>query len=156
MREVFRDWEHLVRVGMLLAAGLVVFFVFSAVMTPAGFGAYGHFRGPALAEIAARPIAHAGAAACADCHDEVVKARVGSKHARIHCETCHGPLAAHADDPTGKRPERPNKRALCLGCHAASAAKPASFPQVEAAEHAATGDCTECHPHHHPEPGGGR
>jgi hypothetical protein len=81
----------------------------------------------------------------------VVQARRGSKHARIHCESCHGPAADHAADPSSVTPPLPHTRESCLNCHSAGAARPAWHPQIDAAEHAPEGSCTECHDHHHPD-----
>ncbi len=146
-----RDRMHLIRMGALLFSLLVVFLVVRAVAVPREFGLYGHYRAPALDAVAARVPAYAGHAACEDCHADVVAARQGSKHAQIRCETCHGPAAAHAADPSSVQPVLPDARQLCLGCHAADAARPSWFPQINPQEHAPEGLCTECHSHHHPE-----
>jgi hypothetical protein len=148
----FKDRAHLLRLALLLAAGLVLFLLLRAVAVPKGFGTYGHFRAGALDDIAALPVAHAGHAACEECHDDVVTARKGSRHARIACETCHGPQAKHAADPTSVKPPRPDARTLCVLCHQANIARPQKFPQIDAAAHAGKDICTSCHPHHHPEP----
>lgn len=149
-----RDRIHLIRMLGLMLALLVVFLVVRSVAVPKGFGLYGHYRAPALDAIAARPPAFAGHAVCEECHDDVVAVRKGSKHAQIHCETCHGASAAHAANPDSVRPVLPDGRKLCLGCHTADAARPSWFPQIDPKEHAPEGLCTECHPHHHPEPEG--
>ena len=138
MREMFKDKEHLVRVAVLAAGGFLVFLLVKALLVPADFGVYGHFRAGALDDNRARPLVFAGRQACADCHEDIVKARQGSKHAAIGCETCHGPLARHAADPSALKPERPDKRDLCLGCHQENAARPAGFPPGESRRTTAT------------------
>ena len=148
----FKDREHLVRMGALFAGGLVIFVVARGLLVPAGFGQYGHFRAGALADNRAHQLRFAGRAACADCHDDVVKSRVGSKHASIGCEACHGPLAAHAADPDTQKPQLPDAAVLCVRCHQANVARPAAFPQVDPREHGDGQRCTECHKPHHPEP----
>jgi hypothetical protein len=45
---------------------------------------------------------------------------------------------------------RPDSKVLCARCHQALAARPASFPQVEAAEHSGGEACTTCHQAHSP------
>jgi hypothetical protein len=146
----FGDYEHLLRVVGLFAAGLVVFLLLKAVLVPASFGLYGHYRAAALEENRARPVAFAGHAACEECHADVVEARKGSKHARVSCEACHGALARHAaGDESDAKPARPTA-ALCLTCHAPSVAKPAAFPQVSTKDHAEPGTCLECHKPHSP------
>lgn len=151
MRELFKDKEHLVRVAALAVAGFLVFLLAKALLVPAGFGAYGHFRAGALDDNRARPLVFAGRQACADCHEDIVKARHGSKHAAIGCETCHGPLEKHAADPSALTPERPDQRDLCLGCHHENAARPAFIRQVNPQDHGEPGPCTACHKAHHPE-----
>ena len=146
----FGDYEHLLRVVGLFAAGLLVFLLLKAVLVPASFGLYGHYRADALEENAARAVSFAGHAACEDCHAEVVEVRKGSKHERVACEACHGALAPHAagDESAGK-PARPTA-ALCLTCHTSNVAKPAGFPQVSLKDHAEPGTCLECHKPHSP------
>ncbi len=151
MRERFRDSEHLVRLAGLFAAGTVAFLVLRAVMVPHDFGTYGHYRAGALSDNQARSPVFAGRAACAECHDDIVAQRVGSHHARIGCESCHGALAAHAADPDSLKPELPEATPLCVGCHQMNVARPHAFPQVDPAEHAEGSPCTECHSPHHPE-----
>ena len=97
-----------------------------------------------------RPVAFAGRAACVECHSDVPDAMKGGRHAAIHCEACHGPLAAHAGDPAEKKAVRPDSKILCARCHAANVARPARFPQVEVAEHAGGEACNTCHAAHNP------
>ena len=149
-----KDKEHLVRAGLLLAAGLSAFLVVRSVAVPRHYGVYGPFRPGALEDNAARPVSFAGHAACEECHTDVVEARHGSKHEQIHCEICHGPAAAHAADPASAKPVLPDGRAVCINCHAANIARPAWFPQIDVESHAGEEKCTSCHNHHHPEPEG--
>ena len=151
MKEMFKDREHLFRMAALFLGGLILFLIARAALVPKGFGEYGHYRPDALKENAARPIAFAGHKACEECHEDVVEARKGSRHATVHCESCHGPLAKHAEDPAALVPERPDRRTICLVCHRAEPAKPAAFPQVDPREHAGESACDECHSAHHPE-----
>ena len=145
-----KDGQHLVRMASLFVAGVVVFLVLRYLLVPVGFGVYGHYRAGALDDNRARPLQYAGRAACEACHDEVVQARVGSRHARIGCEACHGPGLKHAEAPDAAKPIRPDPRAVCLRCHSASASRPKTFPQVKVAEHSPEGPCTECHKAHAP------
>lgn len=147
----FRDREHLVRMAVLFAAGIAVFVVMRVVLVPADFGEYGHYRAGALADNASVVPVYAGRDACADCHEDVVASRQGSLHAQVGCEACHGALGAHAADPGEVQPVLLEATPLCLHCHARSVARPASFPQVDAEEHAGGDPCTDCHLPHHPE-----
>ncbi len=146
----WRDKVHLVRMAGLFAVGIVAFLALRAWMVPADFGRYGFFRAGALDDVRARPLHYAGHAACEDCHSDVVAARVGSRHARIGCEACHGPLMAHVQAGGGEKPARPDSRVLCTHCHYASPWKPKSFPQVVVAEHSPEGPCVACHNPHAP------
>lgn len=144
----FRDYEHLLRLAALFGAGTLVFVVAQAVLVPADFGKYGHYRAGALDAVAARPLVHAGERACAECHEEVVTARAPGRHAAVRCESCHGPLAAHARGEAEAK--KPDPKALCVRCHEKSPARPAAFPQVNAAEHAGGESCATCHQPHAP------
>jgi hypothetical protein len=152
MRGWFEDKEHLVRMAGLFAIGIAVFVVLQVTLVPADFGRYGHYRAGALDDNASRPLNFAGRAACEKCrsHTDIVEARKGSRHERIGCEACHGPLAKHASAPRDVKPVRPDGRTTCLKCHVANVAKPAGFPQVVIAEHSESGACTECHKPHSP------
>lgn len=142
---------HLARVAGLFAAGLVVFVVIRALLVPADFGVYGHYRAGALDDSRKLPVVHAGQAACAECHTDIAELRAKGRHARIGCEACHGAQGRHAKAPDEAKPERPNGRTACVSCHAASVARPAKHPQVEVADH--PGDdtaCIACHLPHQP------
>jgi hypothetical protein len=147
-----RHYTHVLRVAALFAFGFAAFVVVRQILVPADFNleGYGFFRAGALDDIRARPIAYAGHEACVPCHEEVTRSQVGSKHAQLHCEACHGPLAKHADDPMDVKPPALNPRELCLKCHTKMAGKYDGFPQVDAKEHAGDDACTSCHHPHHP------
>lgn len=148
----FGHGEHLVRVAGLFGAGLVVFLLLRTALVPADFGLYGHYRAGALTDNRARPLVHAGRAACAACHAERVAELGKGSHAAVGCESCHGPLAAHVSEPKSHKARRPDTRALCLTCHRTNVARPVSFAQVEPREHAPEGVCTDCHGAHAPGP----
>jgi hypothetical protein len=147
----FKDVEHFVRAAILFGVGIVLFLILRAAMIPKDFGQYGHYRPGALADNAARPISFAGRAACEECHADVVESRAGHKHEHVGCEACHGALAAHADDPSGAKPELPDAKTLCRSCHERNVARPPAFPQVDGDEHSGGEVCTSCHQPHHPE-----
>jgi len=148
----FKDVEHLVRLAGLIVAGVLAFIALRALAVPAGFGQYGHYRGPALNELRARPISFAGHETCEMCHtDEHDKLAAGA-HKGVHCEACHGPQGKHAED-LSTTPALPKTPELCVVCHAAAAAKPKKFPQVVVADHAGDADCKICHQPHNPKEG---
>ena len=150
MKVLFGHKDHLVRMAVLFAAGIVVFLILQAVFVPKGFGTYGHYRAGAIDENRVRPVTYAGRTACVECHSDVPETAKGGGHAFIRCEACHGPLAAHAGDPGEHQAVRPDSKVLCARCHAPNVARPARFPQVDAAEHAGDEACTGCHTAHNP------
>ena len=155
MKDFLRSTEHLIRVVILLALGIVAFLVIQHLVVPRDFGKYGHFRASALDDIRARPIKFAGREVCEACHSEQAEVKSKGKHAGVGCEACHGPLARHAEDPTSVVPKLPDTTVLCARCHEANSAKPKSFPQVVTAEHSAGLACNTCHKPHSPQIGSG-
>jgi hypothetical protein len=155
MKQLLADAGHLVRVAAVLLFGLFAFLALRGFIVPKSFGQYGHYRGDALKEIAARGVVHAGQAACADCHEEVLTVKQAGKHAGLHCEGCHGPLARHAADPTAVKPSRPDTAIVCARCHDKNVARPARFPQVNVREHSGGIACGDCHKPHTPALAGG-
>lgn len=133
-----------------MAIALVAFVLLRAAVVPRSFGQYGHYRGAAIGEIAARPIAFAGHDACEACHSDVVDQKKHSKHVVIACEACHGALAAHVEDPGSVKPAALDTAVLCARCHEANSAKPKGFPQVATVEHAGGLACDTCHQPHSP------
>lgn len=146
-----RDVSHLIRMAGLLAALLLLFVLVRAIAVPDRFGEYGHFRSTAIDDNANLIQVFAGHQACADCHDDILELRRGSKHEQIRCEACHGPLAGHAADPGSAPLQLPDGRESCAGCHAREGARPDWFPQIVVEEHAGEAECTDCHSPHHPE-----
>lgn len=145
----FRSYEHLLRLAALFAAGIALFIGLRWILVPADYGLLGPYRASALAQNRAKPIAYAGQAACSDCHGDVAEVRKTNAHAAVSCESCHGPLAAHAADP-GVAAVRPDVRSTCAVCHTPDAAKPRAFKTVVFAEHAGDESCATCHPPHAP------
>ena len=146
----FKDAEHLFRVALVFVAGVVVFILVRAVLVPRSFGEYGHYRGAAMAEIAAQPVVFAGHQACETCHPDEAGVKSQGKHAHVNCEACHGPLAKHADDPASVTPPKLDTAVLCARCLEANAAKPKNFPQVVSADQAGGLPCDTCHQPHSP------
>ena len=145
-----KDFEHLLRVASVFLLGTVAFLGLRAFFVPPSFGQYGHYRGDAIKEIAARPVVHAGHETCETCHTDILEQKAKGKHAGLACEGCHGPAAKHAEDPASGKPPRPDTAVLCARCHEASAAKPKWFPQVVTKEHSGGLACGSCHQPHSP------
>jgi hypothetical protein len=152
MNKTLAGWEHLIRLAVVAAALVLMFFGLRAALVPRDFGRYGHYRAASLDEIAARTPVYAGREACAACHDEIVTQKKGGKHANVGCEACHNAAANHAEDPIGIQPFKPDTAKLCPICHEADSAKPKWFPQVVTTEHAQGLACGICHNPHQPKP----
>lgn len=150
MKDFLRNTEHLLRVVLLLALGLIGFLLVRRAVVPAEFGKYGHFRPGALDEIRAKPVKFAGRQACEACHTDQVEVKSKGKHANVGCEACHGPQARHVEDPTSVTPKLPDVAVLCVRCHEANSGKPKNFPQVVSADHAGEVPCNTCHKPHTP------
>lgn len=144
------DIAHLLRMAAVFLLGLFVFLVLRSAFLPKTFGQYGHYRGEALAEITARRVAYAGHQACEMCHSDVAEAKLKGVHAHVNCESCHGPLGKHSDDPASESPSKIDIAHLCVRCHSENPAKPQSFPQVNAKEHSGGQACDTCHQPHSP------
>ncbi len=147
---LFKDIEHLIRLAVVMAIALIAFVVLRAAIVPRSFGQYGHYRGAAIAEIASRPIAYAGHDVCEACHTDIVDQKKLGKHIVVPCEACHGPQAAHANDPASIKPPKLDTAGLCARCHEANSAKPKGFPQVATADHSGGLACDTCHQPHRP------
>ena len=150
MCKLLRDSGHLIRPAVVILVGLALFIAVRGAVIPTAFGKYGHYRPGALDLVKQRPISYAGQQQCVICHDDQARVRSEGKHARVACESCHGPLAKHADDPGSVTPKLPDVATLCVRCHEKDAAKPAAFPQVASAEHSGGMVCNSCHKPHNP------
>jgi hypothetical protein len=146
---IFKDTGHLFRFAACFVIGFLVYLGLRSFVVPKTFGEYGHYRGAALQELAAKPVKYAGHQVCEDCHTDQATAKAAGVHAHVNCEACHGALAAHANDPTSVIPVKPDPLVLCARCHTATAAKPKDFPQVKIDEHSGGLPCTTCHTNPH-------
>jgi hypothetical protein len=150
MSRLFRDSGHLIRPAIVLLVGLGIFLVVRGAVIPKDFGKYGHYRPGALVAAREHAVSYAGQATCVLCHDDQATVRASGRHAKVACETCHGPQAKHADDPGALKPKLPDVATLCARCHEKDSAKPKTFPQVVTAEHSGGMVCNTCHKPHNP------
>ena len=128
--KIFQDTGHLFRVAAVFLVGLAAFLVLRSVLVPHSFGRYGHYRADAITETAALPVHYAGHPVCESCHTDVLDVKSKGVHKGVACESCHGPLAAHADDPAAVTPAKLDTRVLCARCHQENLAKPKTFPRL--------------------------
>jgi hypothetical protein len=153
--------RHVFRVLFVLLLVVVAVIVGRTLLVPSSYGMYGPYRFDNVAEQAsARTPMHAGARACAECHEEKAKPHAKGSHRTVSCEVCHGPLGAHVKDgeliakPTVERSFK-----LCAYCHRKILGRPAGFKQVVLDQHVheVSPDakvegkiCLECHDPHSP------
>ena len=146
----FKNAEHLIRLAAAFAIAFVLFLIVRGFLVPKSFGEYGHYRGDALQEIMAQPISYAGHETCEGCHNDVFDVKKAGRHFRVACESCHGPLQKHAEDPATVKPQLPTVATLCVRCHESNHSKPMDFPQVHSADHSSGLACNTCHQPHSP------
>jgi hypothetical protein len=152
--------KHVFRAAILLLAALIAMVLGRSLFVPDTWGEYGWYRGASVAEHRAKPVRHGGDEACAMCHDAEYAEHEAGVHARVQCELCHGPVAAHVNLEEGEvLAEMPVRRSreLCELCHRRLEARPADFPQIDVREHVVssggelTNDaCFQCHDPHSP------
>lgn len=144
--------DQLIRVAILFAIAVAVFFVVRVRLTPPSFGQLGHYRADAIPKAAALPVRYAGTEACGACHTEESAVKAKSYHRGLACEVCHGAAADHAQDPDKHKPHIPRERRACLYCHEYLSSRPTGFPQVIEREHNPLDPCLKCHKPHDPTP----
>ncbi len=156
MRNMFKMPPQILRI-FLLAVGIVVsYFIARYFLTPPSFGEYGWYRGAALQELASYQPVFAGRKACDECHSEQFQKLLKGGHKTLSCEGCHGPLAAHAENPDVS-PDKKSNYGACVRCHEANPSRPKWHKQIVSKAHyteskpgAKPSLCTECHVPHSP------
>ncbi len=144
--------EQVTRLGIVIVVLLaVVLMLRFFILPPALFSAKPHQAAAAVREMD-KPLHHAGADKCRECHEDQFDAKYAGSHRNIGCENCHGPSAQHAVDDTAEMPRKPREREFCLGCHAYDSSRPDGFPQVDPQKHNARKRCVSCHDAHDPVP----
>ncbi len=152
--------RHVFRVLFVLVLALVAFVLGRSLLVPKSYAMYGPYRFDNVAEQAnIRAPRHAGAAACAECHDEKAKPHAAGVHKRVSCEICHGPLAIHVKDGELVAPMPVDRSfTLCARCHRKILGRPEKFPQVVLDQHVQQMGqaklegkvCLDCHDPHSP------
>lgn len=144
--------EQIRRLGLVFVVFLAAFIPAQRSLIPRDFGKHGHYRSSALEETAAMPIQYAGQTICYDCHDDVVETKSHGYHKTLACEVCHGPAAAHTEDPEEVELPAPRERGYCPICHEYVPSRPTGFPQIVSASHNPLKACISCHDPHDPVP----
>ena len=142
---------QIVRLLLLTVAIVGSYLVARVFLTPQSFGQYGWYRGNALEELATRDRVFAGKKECEICHSEEFEKLLKHEHKTLSCESCHGPVQAHVDDPENERnkPDKGNAVA-CLRCHEGNPSRPKWLKQINSKTHYTGEKCTECHVPHAP------
>ncbi|MFH1571488.1 MAG: multiheme c-type cytochrome [Gemmatimonadota bacterium] len=143
--------QQVKRLAIVFAIAIAALVSARHFLTPPTFGQLGHFRAAAIDSVRALPIHYAGEQACVDCHDDKTETKAAGRHAGVSCEVCHGPAAAHTENPDAVVPPAPRKREGCPLCHAYNPSRPTGFPQIQVVSHNPAHPCMECHDPHAPE-----
>ena len=138
--------NRLAIVFVLVVAVMIAAWYF---LVPETFGELGHYRAAAVDSVAAQPVRYAGQPVCGECHDEISETKAESRHHTVACEACHGPAAAHVEDPEENRLSAPRKRGYCPLCHGYNASRPTGFPQIDPMTHNPVKACIACHDSSH-------
>jgi hypothetical protein len=150
---IWRLRDQVVRLAIVFVIAAVGLLVARSRFVPPSFGETGHYRADAVPVVAAKPIRYAGWQVCVECHDSEGDLKNRSFHRTVSCEVCHGPAAAHAEDPEAQTPRIPRERgAECLNCHEYRSTRPTGFPQIIERVHNPLQPCIDCHDPHDPTP----
>jgi len=156
MEKAFHTWkkipDQIKRLLIPVVAIIAGFIVMRNLLVPSDFGKYGHYRASAIKEIISQEIKYSGHLICGDCHDDVAEERDKSYHKMVECEACHGPAAAHTEDPDGNQLAAPVGRGYCPLCHEYLPSRPTGFPQIVSESHNPMKACISCHDPHDPRP----
>ncbi|NIM58018.1 MAG: hypothetical protein GTO16_03615 [Candidatus Aminicenantes bacterium] len=144
--------DQVVRLSIPILILIIGFIVMRNLLVPSDFGKYGHFRAAAIDELVSQEIQYSEHEMCFECHDDVVKAKNMSYHRGVECEVCHGPAAAHIEDPEGNQLPAPRERGYCPLCHEYLPSRPTGFPQIVSESHNPFRACVSCHDAHDPKP----
>ncbi len=137
-----------VLVLLVLVAGLAAALVGATVAGAALYSTYGYHPAANARSWAALTPRYGDPATCASCHATEYALWTKAKHVAVTCESCHGPLAAHAADP-GTAPAVVDPTAqMCVTCHQQVLGRPAALPQVDPTTHYAGVTCLQCHNAH--------
>lgn len=153
--------RYAVRLVVLLAGAIFIFFGGLQLFVPAGSRLTGSYDAASLQYIAAAPLAYAGSASCgaANCHEKLYTTWThgahGAKKEQSKCEVCHGPQRDHPKTHLLKVRGDGDVVKLCLTCHQKmKARKTTGQPQIEPQQHPYPHQevlkCTQCHNPHSP------
>lgn len=138
-----------IALSVAVVAVLSVGFLAVGVAAATFYGEYGLHPGESAQEWAGHELAYAAPGVCQSCHAAEYGRQATSQHHGIDCQSCHGPLEAHATDPeVAEQALAAPDAAICAQCHAATNGRPVGFPQVDLSTHFRSGECRACHDAH--------
>jgi hypothetical protein len=148
-----KNYQHIIRLGIVMAVGGTVLLVVRASLVPATFGQYGSYVGASVEVIRNRPIRYVGSERCKDCHKKEWGKWSRKEHQTVACEVCHGPSSRHSVEEVEVRPLplrcKSNGRMLeqghdlCMSCHAEVQGRATDVSQINAQQHLAEFKITE-------------
>jgi len=112
---------------------------------------YSYNRSGNVDEWKAFAIKYQGSEYCQGCHEDKTESLAASPHKMIPCENCHGAALGHPDEVKTLAIDR--SRNLCLRCHAAlttPGSGRSDIPGIDAQQHNADIECSDCHNPHNP------
>jgi len=177
--------SHVYRLAVVLAVCFMSFLVLRSYAVPASWNYKAWYRSGNQEDMKKLPLSYGGNASCQPCHEDIslvgavkVKAKGKSEdfedeffeekkagpetamkfeHKTLSCESCHGPLAHHAngDKKIGDAIVMNDSNWQCMNCHTKLISRPASIHQftLEVEKHkemSKTTLCIKCHNPHDP------
>lgn len=141
--------KHIVRLIILIVAGIALGLVAKWYFTAESFYEFGHYRGESVVELAAQEPVFQTPGYCSGCHSERHAQWSAQNHKTVICEVCHGAAQGHPQK-VAKLPIPADTRKLCTLCHEAMQERPRIQPQVDLAQHSGGQQCIACHNPHAP------
>ena len=133
------------------ATALTAVFLVGAVMAWNPYLDYTVNRDTNAKQWAGLELSFTSSSVCAECHQTEHTRLVSATHQGIGCQSCHGPLLAHAEagakaDSSTVDVKVPTNE-VCLRCHTSAVGRPDAFRQIIPSEHYVS-SCLECHDPH--------
>jgi hypothetical protein len=142
--------KQIIRLSIAFIVFVGLFIFVRHLLVPDSFGDLGHYRAKSIEDNANHEMKFTGAAVCIKCHGNIDTVKSSGIHAKINCETCHGPGYKHITDPKANKLFIPSERNDCGICHSKNASRPVNFRQIDLAKHNINKKCVECHNAHSP------
>jgi predicted CXXCH cytochrome family protein len=149
--------SHVLRPLFVVAALVALMFLVRPLIVPKDFGVwesgymYGWHRKSNEQDWKNFKVKYMTREYCKGCHADKYETIMGSPHAIIQCENCHGPAIDHPADPPKLAINK--KREFCLRCHAwlpYQQTNRARIPGIDPDGHNPGIECVSCHNPHSP------